>query len=144
MATADYPRYGEDDGTAVELTDGPLALAAEDFPEVWPLEQREALTGLFQDNLDRNLRRRAGSAQVVALESFRAIGRASSGSTSGKKFSQVRDDPTVTVATETGTGAPLQSLRDLCEELVTYSGAKSTRRAPPGAEHPGAHREAAG
>ncbi|MGP5623185.1 NERD domain-containing protein [Candidatus Corynebacterium faecigallinarum] len=125
MATADYPRYGEDDGTAVELTDGPLALAAEDFPEVWPLEQREALTGLFQDNLDKNLRRRAGSAQEL-LESFRAIGRAPSGSTSGKKFSQVQDAPTVTVATETGTGAPLQSLRDLCEELVTYSGAKST------------------
>ncbi|MDN6706340.1 NERD domain-containing protein [Corynebacterium glyciniphilum] len=133
MATADYPRYGDDDGTAVELTDGRLALTPEDLPEVWPLAQREALTELFRANLDRDVRRRAGSAQDL-LELFRSI----KGAASRARPPSSRDSPdtsTGDTATSAATVSPtpaspagpgLQSLKDLCEELITYSGDKNT------------------
>lgn len=135
MATADYPRYGEDDGTAVELTDGHLLLCAEDFPDTWPHAQREALTELFRSNLDRDVRRRAGSAQEL-LETFRTIRRSKASSAEPeqakptKTTAQVAQDAASTAsdttAPQTNSGDHLLSLKDLCEELVAYSGDKNT------------------
>lgn len=126
MATADYPRYGEDDGTAVELTDGHLALTAEDFPDTWSLGQREALTELFQANLDRDVRRRAGSAQDL-LEAFRSIKRKNSASAdTSPSRKRVQDAAETQADSVSESGLSLRSLRDLCEELVTYSGDKNT------------------
>lgn len=133
MATADYPRYGDDDGTAVELTDGHLALTPEDLPEVWPVVQREALTEMFRANLDRDVRRRAGSAQDL-LELFRSIRRrgsvaAATVDSAPSSIQASADTSTATPATTTtqsGSGAPLDSLKDLCEELIAYSGDKNT------------------
>ncbi|WP_312898990.1 NERD domain-containing protein [Corynebacterium variabile] len=123
MATADYPRYGADDGTAVELTDGHLALTVEDFPAEWPETQREALVCLFADNLGRDLRRRAGSAQDL-LDAFRAIRRSRSQST-GQPVEEAVPAPMLTV-TRTASGVTLLSLADLSQELVTYAGDKNT------------------
>lgn len=123
MATADYPRYGADDGTALELTDGHLALTVEDFPEVWPESQRAALVDLFADNLDRDLRRRAGSAQDL-LDAFRAIRRARADVTE-PAAGEPSPTPALTI-TRTASGVTLLSLADLSQELVTCSGPKNT------------------
>jgi len=123
MATAGYPRYGADDGTAVELTDGHLALTVEDFPAEWPERQRQALVDLFADNLDRDLRRRAGSAQDL-LDAFRAIRRARAGATE-PAAGEPSPTPALTV-TRTASGVTLLSLADLSQELVTCSGPKNT------------------
>jgi serine/threonine protein kinase len=123
MATADYPRYGKDDGTAAALTDGHLALTAEDFPDEWPEAQREALTTLFTDNLDRDLRRRAGSAQDL-LETFRGIRRRRRAGADKPAVEPV-PTPELTV-TRTSSGVTLLSLNDLSQELAAYSGAKGS------------------
>lgn len=129
MATADYPRYGIDDGTAAALTDGHLALTADDFPTEWPQAQREALTALFTDNLDRDLRRRAGSAQDL-LEAFRSI-RRRRGTSSTADAAETTQSPETTPApeltvTRTPSGVTLLSLNDLSQELAAYSGAKGS------------------
>ncbi|WP_312777481.1 protein kinase domain-containing protein [Corynebacterium variabile] len=129
MATADYPRYGSDDGTAAALTDGHLSLSAEDFPTEWPAAQREALTALFADNLDRDLRRRAGSAQDL-LESFRSIRRrrgtiGTSDAAETQQTPETTPVPELTV-TRTPSGVTLLSLNDLSQELAAYSGAKGS------------------
>lgn len=126
MATADYPRYGADDGTAVELTDGHLALTVEDFPAEWPVSQRESLVELFASNLDRDLRRRAGSAQEL-LEAFRSIRRRRSAgrATGGDSTAETTKAPELTV-TRTPSGVALLSLNDLSQELAAYSGAKGS------------------
>ena len=123
MATADYPRYGADDGTAAALTNGHLALTVEDFPEVWPESQREALVDLFVANLDRNLRLRAGSAQDL-LDAFRSIRRTRAKATE-PSVEEVSPTPELTV-TRTASGVTLLSLADLSQELVTYAGEKNT------------------
>lgn len=123
MATADYPRYGADDGTAVELTDGRLALTPEDFPSVWPEPQRQGLVDLFTANLDRDLRRRAGSAQEL-LDAFRSIRRTRTTATP-QAPENIPETPELTV-TRTASGVALLSLADLSQELVTYSGDKNT------------------
>lgn len=129
MATADYPRYGADDGTAAALTDGHLALSAADFPTEWPVAQREALTDLFADNLDRDLRRRAGSAQDL-LEAFRSI-RRRRGTSSTADAAEPPQTPEATpvpepTVTRTPSGVTLLSLNDLSQELAAYSGAKGS------------------
>ncbi|MCJ7859482.1 NERD domain-containing protein [Corynebacterium kalidii] len=129
MATADYPRYGDDDGTAVELTDGHLALTPDDLPEVWPLAQREALTELFRVNLDRDVRGRAGSAQEL-LELFRSIRRRGSGAqaaaTAPPADAGTSRSGVPAADPQTTSDVPLRSLKDLCEELIAYSGDKNT------------------
>lgn len=123
MATADYPRYGADDGTAAALTDGHLALTPDDFPAEWPAAQREALTTMFTDNLDRDLRRRAGSARDL-LETFRSIRRRRS-TGADKPAAGPAPTPELTV-TRTSSGVTLLSLNDLSQELAAYSGVKGS------------------